>query len=294
MLMMERFFENYQRYGKGAQRMLGHDWLVRGEGLGLGLCGGGQAPSPHAQIQCGAGMLANPGFLSVARFQNVTDLYQYMTLGRTQSLYQALADYGTESERWSGPFAFGAHFWCMPRDDWYKMRNNVILDDDDTLKNMTYYLFKNFWSPMAWCIRTQNPESPTQLTACQANLVENQNMAYTGVDLENPEQSPVWAIETQQAIEMLKRSEMVRLLDKDETLSIRHNIKDSEGRNENWFHLGRILNGIGETMNALSPVKQLGIQYILKRLGIGGAAGKAIGDAASNLYDKAAAGLSNA
>lgn len=257
-----------QRYGKGAQRMLGHDWL----------------------IECGAGFLSNPGFLAVARFQNVTDVYTYMTLGRTKSLYQALADYGTEMERWSGRFLQGAHFFCLPRDDWWKMRQAVTLDSDNNLKEMTYYLFDNYWSPMAWAIRTQNPESPTQLTACQANLCENQNMAYTGEDLDNPEVTPIKSSETEEAIELLKRSKVVRFLDQDEYRSIRFNVKGDNGMNENWFHVGKILKGIGAAMNAASPIKALGIKYLLQKLGVDTEAANA---AANNIYGAVASGLSS-
>lgn len=124
------------------------------------------------------------------------------------------------------------------------------------------------------------------MTACTALIEEDQSFAYTTSNPDHTEVTPAFSSETLRALDLLKNMSAARTVDKSEAMMISAR-QDPQFVGQNANHLMRILGGIAEMMNQLSPIKKMGMKYVsdslVPYLGQQGAAGAA--QAAGGLWD---------
>lgn len=181
----------------------------------------------------------------------------------SRSLFTMVSSYGNRALTYSEPFVEGAHFWMLPVDGWEKMKTFIDMDPvNSTVKDLSYRREVEYWRPMIWCIKSPNPENNTNISACSALIEEDQSFSYTTSNPEHTEVTPATTSETQRALDLLKNMKVARSVDRSmaEQMQSRKDIPANVGQNAT--HLKRILGGIASVMNALSPVKKLGIKYI--------------------------------
>lgn len=165
----------------------------------------------------------------------------------------------------------------------------------------------NYWSPMIWCVKAQNPEGNTTLTPCNMLIEEDQAFSYTTSNPDHTEVSPASAVETLTALDTLKRASVARLLEPtydadgerqyegefEELRTRDHGVTEDNSMGTNGKHLQRLFGGMASAMNALNPLKKLGLKYgshfLSNYIGQGGA--DAASDLASSVWDAVQSGL---
>lgn len=216
--------------------------------------------------------------------------------GETSSLWKQIASYGNRKLTYSEPFSGGAHFFQLPKGDWDKMRSYIDMDPlNSNVRDLSFKRSEEYWTPMIWCIRCNNPESNTVVTSCSALIEEDQSFAYTTSNPDHTEVSPAFSSETQRALDLLKTMKAARSVDKNESMQMTARQEPAfAGQNAN--HLLRILGGIAEMMNANSGIKKMGMKYVsdslIPYLGSQGAQGAA--QAVGGLWDQLQARTANA
>lgn len=184
----------------------------------------------------------------------------------------------------------------LPSNNWDDLRSFIDMDTvNSTVRDLSYRREVEYWSPMIWCIKSPNPENGTAITACSALIEEDQSFAYTTSNPDHTEISPVFSSETQRALDVLKNMKAARAVDRDEAMMMTER-QNPQFAGQNANHLQRILGGIAEVMNALGPVKKLGMKYVQEQLqpyiGAQGSAGAA--QAVGGAWDALAARLKRA
>lgn len=227
------------------------------------------------------------GYLAVARLENDLDWYQMIAAAKDRSLFTMISSYGNRKLTYSEPFSEGAHFWMLPVDGWEKMKTFIDMDPvNSTVKDLSYRREVEYWRPMIWCIKSQNPENVTTTTACSALIEEDQSFSYTTSNPDHTEVTPAMTSETQRALDLLKNMKAARSVDRAMAVQMQSR-QDPENVGQNAIHLKRILGGIAAVMNGLSPIKKLGIKYIEDSLMpyIGSQGAQGAGAAVGGMWD---------
>lgn len=258
----EKFFDNYQRYGRGRVRMLAHDMLIK----------------------CGAAEFYDIGYITVARLQADTDWWSMLSTSQTSSLFKKVSSYGNRKLTYSDRLAAGIHFFMLPSTkDWDTPRTVCEVDPvSANIFDLSYRREKNFFAPMIWCARSQNPEGVTQLTGCTVLVEENQSFAYTTSNPENTEITPAHTLETIVALDSLRYQKTARAVDQVSATSL-----SEREKNDNAFHLKSILQGIGNWLNGSKKLRSMGMQYATNFLTpyVGSGLASVAGDALGAAYD---------
>ena len=216
-----------------------------------------------------------------------------ITAAKDRSLFTMISSYGNRKLTYSEPFVQGAHFFMLPKNDWDKMRTFIDMDPvNANVRDLSYRREVEFWTPTIWCIKSPNPEGNSVITACTALIEEDQSFSYTTSNPDHTEVTPAFSSETQRALDLLKNMKAAREVDAQEAYQISERTNPAFA-GQNATHLQRILGGIAEVMNQLSPVKKLGMKYVTDVLspyiGAQGAAGA--GQAVGGAWDALAARL---
>ncbi len=267
-LPAEKFFDLTQRYGRGMIRMLAHAFLIK----------------------CGVPELYDQGYLAVARLENPNDWRQMITAAATQSLYKLIASYGNRKQTYAGRFADGAHFFMLPNGGkpWDVLRSYIKMDElNSTVRDLSYRIEENMWSPMIWCVKCQNPEGVTTVTSCNMLVEQDQSFAYTTSNPDNTEVSPVSPLETLQALFLLNKMSIARLLEPGDFEAMKSRLNDPGVAGQNAGHLSKIFGIIGRVMSGLSPLKKLGQKYVADNLTgwLGAEGANSAAQTAGHVYD---------